>query len=50
MIVLKVRKTMAKIKKALTAIFKPKTKKKGKFKKQTGPKETPQSKYRGQGR
>lgn len=30
--------------------FKPKTKKKGKFKKQTGPKETPVSKYRGQGK
>jgi hypothetical protein len=41
---------MAKIKSILSALFKPKTKKKGKAKKQTGPKETPKSKYRGQGK
>lgn len=42
---------MAKTKSNKTIItFTPKTKKKGKFKKQTGPKEAPQSKYRGQGR
>lgn len=41
---------MAKIKSILSAIFKPKSKKKGKYKKQSGPKDTPKSKYRGQGR
>lgn len=40
---------MAKVK-SITTVFKPKAKKKGKYKKQTGPKETPVSKYRGQGR
>ena len=41
---------MAKIKSILNAIFKLKPKKKGKAKKQSGPKDTPKSKYRGQGR
>jgi len=41
---------MAKIKSILTALFKLKTKKKGKAKKQNGPKDTPKSKYRGQGK
>lgn len=50
MIDLKVTKIMAKIKSILTALFKPKTKKKGSYKKQDGPKEAPKKAYRGQGK
>lgn len=41
---------MAKIKSILQAIFKLKPKKKGKAKKQNGPKDTPTKPYRGQGK
>jgi hypothetical protein len=41
---------MAKVKLGTVAKFKPKTKKKGSAFKQSGPKATPVSKYRGQGR
>jgi hypothetical protein len=41
---------MAKVKLGTIAKFKPKTKKKGSAFKQSGPKATPVSKYRGQGR
>jgi len=41
---------MAKVKLGTIAKFKPKTKKKGSAFKQSGPKATPVSKYRGQGK
>lgn len=41
---------MAKTKLGTVAKFKPKTKKKGSAFKQSGPKATPTSKYRGQGK
>ena len=41
---------MAKIKSILTALFKPKSKKKGKAKKQEGPKATPKKPTVGQGK
>jgi len=41
---------VAKIKSILSALFKPKSKKKGKYKKQNGPKDTPTKAYRGQGK
>jgi hypothetical protein len=41
---------MAKVKLGVVAKFKPKSKKKGSAFKQSGPKATPTSKYRGQGK